>query len=367
MEIKRVGDQFIVDIQKKRFFIYWNRKYTWGENLIRRFFERITIEEVEKLHKAITILNQAVLNKKKSLTEGEIVSLDEANKVVRRIVILQCVAYFSTIPVEKLQQFIEACHAFAYEYGTAELKRLYQRRFEGLETPTERKAQECSCLEDWAVTRSFVARFVATDVVAAYRYVMLDDSKKIVADLMTKKSKLSIESFFIQAFMVQPAITDMDKRGIMTETIQECFKTISLIFEKRHIFSKAIGEKGISEYGQYRDKVRALHNYIKEKYTPKRSLIEPRTECCKWSNEYRKQLVEDFFKEWDTNMVDDIAYFKEQQALSEQSEREKKEAIDKSDIEYTGKTQEQWRAEQPGLEMELKDAQTGEVIRTEKI
>ena len=367
MEIKRVGDQFIVDIQQQRFRIYWNRKFDWGENLIRRFFERITVGEVEQLAKAINILNDAYLNKKTSLTEGEYMICDNVNKIIRRIVTLQCIAYFSQVDVEELKKFIEACRAFGYEYGTGELKKLYNKRFEGLETPTERKAQECTCLEDWAVTRSLVARFVTTDIVAAYRFMVIDESKKVVQSLMQKPSKLTIESFFIQMFMDKPATSGLDKRGIMTENIQRCYNGISTLFKNRHKYSKEIKEgKVVSEYQENLDKIRSIHSYIKDNYTPKHSLIDPRNEICKWSDEYRKQVVIDFFKKWDSEMVDDIAFFKRQEELEKQSQKEKQEAIDKSDIEYTGKTQAQWKEEQKGLEMEIKD-ENGNVVHTEKI
>lgn len=365
MEIKRVGDQFIVDIQQKRFRIYWNRKYEFGENLIRRFFERIRLSELEKLDNVVRILNNAYVNKKTSLTEGEYMCCEEVNRIIKRIVVLQCTAYFASVDLEDLKNFIEACRAFGYEYGTTELKRLYAKRFDGLETPTERKCQECSCLEDWAVTRSLVARFVATDIVAAYRYIFLDDSKKVVQSLMSKTNQLKLGSFFIQMFMETPALSGLDKKGIMTDIIQQCYKEISTRFKKRHSLSKQINE-GESEYRENWDKIRTLHTYIKDTYEPKRSIIEPRKEYCKWSDEYRRQIVVDFFKKWDANMVDDIAYLKKQQELSEQSEKEKQAAIDKSDIEYTGKTQAQWKEEQHGLEMELKD-ESGNVVHTEKI
>lgn len=367
MEINRVTDHIVVTTQNKRFVIWWNPKYKFGENLVKRFFERITVDEVKTLDAAIKIMNRAIETKQKSLVEGDRITCENADKVVARIVWLQAQSFFAKLDVDKLKEFIECCRPGSYEFGLKHYNKLYDRRFEGVETPLDRQQNECSCLEDWVLTRALIARFFMNDVASAWRFFMVDKAKEVVSDVMKNSIALKTQSFFIQLFMETPYISNMDTRGYDKPEAQRCLKLINEIFSSRNQYSKEIIEgEEVSQYTKMRKKVAQLHDVINGYFKPYRSIIQPRKDFCFMSNEERRNKVIKLFEYWDANVPDDIAYFKEQDELSKLIEKQKQELIDKSDIEYTGKTQEQWKKDQPNLEMEIKN-EDGKVIHTEQI
>ena len=423
MEIKRFGDKFIVELCKTKFELYWNRKFRFGENFIQRFCERIKVSELVALEEAVAITNKLVETKAKP-TEEESRKIQNMLGMVSRIIFVQVYSYFKRVPVEDLKEFIDACYPLTYKTAQKQLKKFYNERFKGIECELEKQINEASCVEDWIVTRQMISRFVGNDITELFRFAILNKGQAIIHEVLNNnaKSQLDFNSFFIQLFKSTPYFSDLDKRnmspdlqmsyivkivGIYKEIRQfeslkesdfqklvnqeEFIKIQTLISENRNLAASEQQDETAILIGEFLDIIwlsaRQHINMLKTEAEIKRmgDLIElseamyralPRrrltdnTKVYRKTNEERRNTVLGFFAYWDAHMPDDLAIIKEEQNLKESIERQKQKNVDKSDLEYAGKTQGQVNAGPEVMSrdivMELKD-ESGNVVNESKL
>ena len=415
MEIKRFGDKFIIELCKKKFELYWNRKFGFGENFIQRFCERITEKELDLLKETIDIINSRV-SKKEKPDEEETHKIEAMIGFVSRIIFIQCYAYFKNVPVEDLKNFIDACYPLTYKAALNQLNKFYSERFNGVECELERKVNEATCMEDWIVTRQMVAKFVTNDIVELFRFAIIEAGPHIIHDVLEGKvkSQLAFNSFFIQLFQANPYFGGLDKKNINAKLKEEyIIKILGIYHEicgfedlkgtefkndfpsdmKNQILSgkfdytnadndillqdaldilwvstgKNINflrtEHDINRMGDLRKLTEAVYRAL-----PRRKLTN-RLEFYTKSDEERRNAVLGFFAYWDAHMPDDLKIMQEEKDLKVAIEKQKQDNIDKADLEHVGKTQAQINAEREangGLTMELKD-QDGKVIDETKL
>lgn len=382
MEIKRVADHFIIDLHQKRIAIYWNRKFKFGENIIRRMCERITTNELDQLVEAIDLMNTA-LRTKKNLTEEEGKKIDTVNRAVTRIFAMQISAWMESCDVNLLKEFIDACYSPLYKNGYVYMKEQFEKRFEGIETETERNLLTCSCMEDCLLTRSFITKGLINDFASLFRFCLINDSKKIISNVAAHPTvEISFLSFALQLFMDHPTYKDFDKRsfdGVVpsklrahladqlckTELLEEMAPFLPVIKNGRNlssneyldqiyvmlkIFRKNNPECNPDSLKQIIDTISAVE--MLANCYPKPSLVDDNAWYRK-SDEERRNIALKFFEAWDTEMPDDIAYMKRAVDLNAKIEAEKKARVDAEDIAAIGKTKDQLK-EEAGEEQELK-------------
>lgn len=406
MEIKRFGDSFIIELCGKRFELYWNRKFKFGENLIQRFCERITEKELNLLEKAINLINKKIEDGEEPNRE-ESVLIGQSILAMQRIVGMQTYAYIKNLPVEDIKNFIDACYPLNYRFTCEQLKKFYNDRYKGCECDLERELNNATCLEDWTITRRFIADHIMKDIVELGRFALLKNGRKYIEDALNGNAKfiLNSGSFFTQLFQKDIFFSDLDKRNINPELKKEYIIKLTNIYEeickfealKDSDFNKSIptvikekiingsfdfddiqndiviedildtlyitGRKYIKllaqekEINRMGDLIRLVEGIFRA--LPRRKITNNQEPYCK-SNEERRNIVLGFFSYWDAHLPDDLAIIKEEKELKERIEKQKQENIDKSDLAYVGKTQAQINAEREangGLVMEVKDSE----------
>lgn len=402
MEIKRFGDSFIIELCNKKFELYWNRKFRFGENFVRRFCERIKDNELNTLFEVIKLTNRLV-DTKEEPTEEEAAKIHSGIGIMSRIVFFQTFAYFKHLPVEDLKNFIDACYPLTYKTAQRQLAKFYTERYKGVECELERKFNDASCIEDWIITRQMVSKFVANDITELLRFAVLKKGQNIINEVLGNKTKsqLDFNSFFIQLFKEQPYFAGLDKRtmgrdlqkdyitkiigiyneicnfealrstefqGLVTDEIMNvinnesadedvrdiciCDLLDTIWLSSRQHINLLKTEAEINRMGDLVHLSEAMYRAL-----PRRKLTNAK-ETYKKSDEERRNTVLGFFAYWDANMPDDLAIIKEENELKEKILKQKQENIDKDDIAHVGKTQAEINAEREangGLTMELKD------------
>ena len=416
MEIKRFGDKFIIELCKKKFELYWNRKFRFGENFIQRFCERVKESELEWIDEAVKLTNKLV-ETKETPTDEDAAKMHKALGAVSRIVYMQTYSYFKHLPVEDLKEFIDACYPLTYKTAQKQLNRFFGERFKGIECDLEKEVNEASCVEDWIVTRQMVSRFVSNDITELFRFAILEKGSAIIHEVLNNKNKgkLDFNSFFIQLFKVEPYFSDLERRK-MDKTLQKDYIIkIAGIYNEICEFEKL---KGTAFQGLISNEfIDAVNNYVASnenndsieikicdvldtiwlsarqhvnlldteneinrmgdlvrlseamyRALPRRRLTDA-TKTYSKSNEERRNIVLGFFANWDSNMPNDLAVIQEEDDLRKKIADQKQANIDKADIEHVGKTQAEINAEREatgGLTMELKD-ENGNVVNETKL
>lgn len=414
MEIKRFGDSFIIELCGKRFELYWNRKFKFGENLIQRFCERITEKELNLLEKAVNLINKKIEDGEEPNRE-ESVLIGQSILAMQRIVGMQTYAYIKNLPVEDIKNFIDACYPLNYRFTCEQLKKFYNDRYKGCECDLEREINNATCLEDWTITRRFIADHIMKDIVELGRFALLKAGRKYIEDALNGNAKfiLNSGSFFTQLFQKDIFFSDLDKRNIDPELKREYLAKLIRVYneicefeeikscEFKDIIPSEIKEKILNGTLEFNDKTdiiiedlldvlyitrRKYINLLKTEVEinrmgdlirlvegiframPRRKITNNQELYCK-SNEERRNIVLGFFSYWDAHLPDDLAIIKEEKELKERIEKQKQENIDKSDLAYVGKTQAQINAEREangGLVMEVKDSE-GNTVQESKL
>jgi len=392
MEIKRNADHIIIELNKKRLSVYWNRKFKFGENIIRRICERITVSELDLLVESVELMDRAIRTKS-TLSKEEMEKVDTSNRAIAKIFSMQFSAWITKVDVELLKKFIDACYPPVYKMGYPSLKKQFDDRFIGLESETERKLYECSCLEDCILTRSYVAKGVINEFASIFRFSLLSNAKQIFANVLAHPSpEISFMSFCFQVFLNNPTFKDLDKRDFNGVVPDKLRNNLNDLLAKVELLKEAEGIMKAIQIGRdlrssdYLDRIHLAFKMFKKNNPnlsqdtmqlladtidaieilngcyPKHSLVGEGWNTM--SNADRRQVALDFFAAWDAEMPDDVAFLERSATIAKQIELEKKARVDAEDIAMIGKTQDQLKeeaAEAAELQMVLKDEAGNEV------
>lgn len=403
MEIKRLGDSFIVKLNGKRISLYWNRNFDFGENLIRRACERITTEELNLLVDVIDTANKNIAAGEKP-TKEQLEKLHQALAAVGRIIHWQTGFFFKVLPTEKFNDFVNACYPLMFRSSMRMLNKLYGERYNGCECDLERKVNDAESLSDWLVTRHLVSRFVANELVALFKLCMCETGGQMIKELLTFKQPFALDSgtFIIQLFKTQPCLHDFDKRNMADDLRLDFIKKIKSLHKEicgYKLLENTNTQKELVGLNDNETDTVILSDYIESLWftirkdiellreteqiervgqlinlleafitaTPRTTILGERLPYTK-TDEERRNIVLDIFKYWDNNLPDDITIMKEERELREAIEKQKKELVDKADKEYVGKTQDEINAERKnnGIVLEVKD-EDGSVVSEAKL
>ena len=392
MEIKRFGESFIINLDGKRISLFWSKKLNFGENFIRRFCERITSKELAYLDETIKMINANIKNKAKPTAENH-EQMIKCFAMCNHIIHWQVYAYLKHLSTSEFEDFVNACYPLTFKSAKSQLNKTYITRYNGCECELERKINYAESLSDWIITRQIVARFMANDITELLKFAICETGDKIIREVitLTTKTPLDFNSFFIQLFKASPFYNNLNNRKIEDNTRRDFIKKIKNIHMEICNFT-ALKEANIQKVLEgfnddetdptviieYLDDLWLtikqdinLLNDVKEinRVGDLNQLVEglflamPRynllgeTKPYMKSDEERRAIVLDFFHKWDANMPDDLAIMKEEQELKDAIDKQKKEMVDKADLEYVGKTQDQInkeREEDGGISLEIK-------------
>lgn len=403
MEIKRFGDQFIIDLNGKRIELYWDRKLDFGENLIRRVCERIKNSELDMLVDTIKIVNKNIAEKTKPSKE-QIDQLYKTLACVCRIIHIQTEVFFTNMPTRKFEDFVNACYPYMFKTSLPMINKVYNERYNGCECDLERKLNDADTLSDWITTRQLVAKFLANEFTELFKLSISSIGGQAIKELFTVHQPLIFNAgtFFIQLFRTNPCLGDFDKRNMSDDIKRDFIKKIKGIhseicgyapLKNANIQKELIGlnenetnDAVISDYidslwvtirkdiellndteeiNRVGQLVSLLETFVKA--IPRTTILGPKAAYTK-TNEERRNIVLGILREWDANVPDDIAALKKMQQLQLDIEKQKKDLIDKSDKEYVGKTQDEINAEKEnsGIVLEVKD-ENGSVVSESQI
>lgn len=396
MEIKRVADHFIIDLAKKQFHVYWPREWNFGENLIRRVCERMTEQEVYALAEVVNIMNSAIA-KDRELTPEETDKFNVINSHMAHIFSLQVMVFCQTCPVECIEKIIEASHAYIWIGARKGHKEVFEKRFEYLETETEKKLMDTDNIFDWFSTRGLIARHITNDIMGCYRFALLNNDKKIIKSVMSKptKDQITLYSLILQTFKTIPYHNNLDQRTFDTQDLnnlrykivelyknvigsEDCKDLVGAIEDTEDISKVLVDDNELDEFWRQivatiktaRDvKIIEQLGTIKglvesaQSLCPRKSLVYP-GKYCTLSNTERRKMILEVFEYWDKHMPDDIAWIKEQNNIDKQIRDEKKAMIDAADKAYVGKTQDEMNAEKEKIELTVHDEDGKEIAST---